>query len=70
MLDLRKQGVKVSTIMPGSVATYFNNHTPNEADSWKIQIEDIGQLVVDLLEMNPRALPSKVEIRPSMPPGA
>lgn len=70
MLDLRKQGVKVSTIMPGSVATYFNNHTPSEADSWKIQIEDIGQLVVDLLEMNPRALPSKVEIRPSMPPGA
>lgn len=70
MLDLRKHGVKVSTIMPGSVATYFNDHTPNEADSWKIQIEDIGELVVDLLEMNPRALPSKVEIRPSMPPGA
>lgn len=70
MLDLRKQGVKVSTIMPGSVATYFNDHTPSEADSWKIQIEDIGQLVVDLLEMNPRTLPSKVEIRPSMPPGS
>ncbi|MEP2669353.1 MAG: SDR family oxidoreductase [Cyclobacteriaceae bacterium] len=70
MLDLRKHGVKVSTIMPGSVATYFNNHTPNESDNWKIQIEDIGQLVVDLLEMNPRTLPSKVEVRPSMPPGA
>lgn len=70
MLDLRKHGVKVSTIMPGSVATYFNNHTPDESDSWKIQIEDIGQLVVDLLEMNPRTLPSKVEVRPSIPPGA
>lgn len=67
MLDLRKHGIKVSTIMPGSVATYFNHHTPNDADAWKIQPEDIGQLVVDLLEMNPRTLPSKIEVRPSMP---
>ncbi|MEJ7671616.1 MAG: hypothetical protein WKF59_02620 [Chitinophagaceae bacterium] len=56
MLDLRKHGIKVSTIMPGSVATHFNNHTPNEGDAWKIQPEDIGQLVADLLEMNPRTL--------------
>ena len=67
MLDLRKHGVKVSTIMPGSVATHFNNHTPNEADAWKIQPDDIGQLVADLLHMNPRTLPSKVEVRPSQP---
>ena len=67
MLDLRKYGVKVSTIMPGSVATHFNNHTPNEADAWKIQPDDIGQLVADLLHMNPRTLPSKVEVRPSQP---
>jgi 3-oxoacyl-[acyl-carrier protein] reductase len=67
MLDLRKLGIKVTTIMPGSVATYFNNHTPNDADAWKIQPEDIGQMVVDLLKMNPRTLPSKIEVRPSMP---
>ena len=67
MLDLRKYGIKVSTIMPGSVATYFNNHVPNDADAWKIQPEDIGQLVADLLHMNPRTLPSKIEVRPSMP---
>ncbi|MGE0589967.1 MAG: SDR family oxidoreductase [Cyclobacteriaceae bacterium] len=70
MLDLRKFGIKVSTIMPGSVATYFNNHTPGRNDEWKIQIEDLGKVVVDLLEMNPRALPSKIEIRPSVPPGS
>lgn len=69
MLDLRKHGIKVSTIMPGSVATYFNDHIPSGADDWKIQIEDIGKLVVDLLEMNPRTLPSKIEVRPSLPPG-
>ena len=68
MLDLRQYGIRVSTIMPGSVATYFNNHTPNEADSWKIQIEDIGEMVVNLLKLNPRTLPSKIEVRPSMPP--
>jgi NAD(P)-dependent dehydrogenase (short-subunit alcohol dehydrogenase family) len=67
MLDLRKYGIKVSTIMPGSVATHFNNHVPGDADAWKIQPEDIGQLVVDLLQMNERTLPSKIEVRPSMP---
>lgn len=67
MLDLRKYGIKVTTIMPGSVATHFNNHTPNEADAWKIQPEDIGQIVVDLLNMHPRTLPSKIEVRPSQP---
>ena len=68
MLDLRKHGIRVTTIMPGSVATAFNNHEVNESDSWKIQIEDIGELVADILKMNSRSLPSKIEIRPSMPP--
>ena len=67
MLDLRKYGIKVTTIMPGSVATHFNNHTPNEQDAWKIQPEDIGQMVSDLLKMPHRTLPSKIEVRPSMP---
>ncbi|MBK9982100.1 MAG: SDR family oxidoreductase [Saprospiraceae bacterium] len=67
MLDLRKYGIKVTTIMPGSVATYFNGHVPNEKDDWKIQPEDIGDMVVDLLKLNPRTLPSKIEVRPSMP---
>jgi NADP-dependent 3-hydroxy acid dehydrogenase YdfG len=67
MLDLRKHGIKVSTIMPGSVATHFNGNEPNEKDAWKIQPEDIGKLVVDLLKMNPRTLPSKIEVRPTRP---
>jgi NADP-dependent 3-hydroxy acid dehydrogenase YdfG len=67
MLDLRKYGIKVTTIMPGSVATHFNSNKPDESDAWKIQPEDIGALVVDLLQMNPRTLPSKVEVRPTRP---
>lgn len=68
MLDLRKYGIKVTTIMPGSVATNFNNHTPSNNDYWKIQPEDIGQIVLDLLLMHPRTLPSKIEVRPSQTP--
>lgn len=68
MLDVRNAGIRVTTIMPGSVATYFNDHQPSDKDAWKIQPEDIGQMVADLLHMHPRTLPSKIEVRPSMPP--
>ena len=67
MLDLRNYGVKTTTILPGSVSTNFNNHEPSEKDAWKIQPEDLGQMVIDLLKMNPRTLPSKIEVRPSIP---
>lgn len=68
MLDLRDYGIKATTIMPGSVSTHFNGNEPDEKDSWKIQIEDIGKLVIDLLKMHPRTLPSKIEVRPTTPP--
>ena len=68
MLDLRQKGVNVSTIMPGSVSTYFNGNEPSASDAWKIQIEDLGEIVVDLFKLNPRSLPSKIEVRPSQPP--
>jgi hypothetical protein len=67
MLDLRKYGIKVSTIMPGSVATDFDGMLSKTGESWKIQIEDLGQMVVDMLKLNPRTLPSKIEVRPSLP---
>ncbi|NNJ88417.1 MAG: SDR family oxidoreductase [Eudoraea sp.] len=67
MLDLRGHDIKVSTIMPGSVATHFSGRKPGDGDHWKIQPEDIGKLVEDLLTMNPRTLPSKIEVRPSRP---
>ena len=69
MLDLRPLGIKVSQIMPGSVATHFAGHTPDaQQDAWKIQPEDLAQIVLDLLAMNPRTLPSRVEVRPAQPP--
>lgn len=65
MLDLRDYGVKTTTIMPGSVTSHFNDHEPNDADGWKIQPSDIGQMILDLLKMNPNVLPSKIEVRPT-----
>ncbi len=67
MLDLRPYDIKVTTIMPGSVATHFNQNEPGAKDAWKIQPEDLGQLLVDLLKMPARTLPSKVEVRPTRP---
>lgn len=67
MLDLRKHDIKVTTIMPGSVATAFDDHEVSDKDAWKIQPEDIGAIVNDLLNMHPRTLPSKIEVRPAKP---
>lgn len=66
-LDLRAHDIKVTQIMPGSTATHFNGHAPSEQDAWKIQPEDIAKLVIDLLAMPSRTLPSRVEVRPSRP---
>lgn len=68
MMDVRKDDVKVTTIMPGSVSSHFGGRTPDEGTDWRIQPEDLGQLTVDLLKMHPRTLPSKVEVRPAKPP--
>jgi len=68
MLDVRQYGIRVNYIMPGSVATHFNDHTPSEADAWKIQPEDIAELVMGLVRFPSRSLPSRIEIRPTKPP--
>jgi len=68
MQEVRHDDIKVSYICPGSVNTAFGGDRPSEENSWQLQPEDIAQIVIDLLNMNSRALPSKVEIRPSKPP--
>lgn len=68
MLDVRDQDIRVSYVMPGSVNTYFNGKEPKAENEWMLQDEDIAQVVMDLLAMPPRSLPSRVEIRPSRPP--
>lgn len=64
MLETRNDGIRVSVVMPGSVATEFSHPTPGD-DSWKLTADDIAAVVMDLLRHPARSLPSKVEIRPS-----
>jgi 3-oxoacyl-[acyl-carrier protein] reductase len=70
MQEVRHDGVRVSYIMPGSVATDFSHPSGSGGggEEWKVQSEDIAQIVLDLLSMPARTLPSRVEVRPSRPP--
>jgi 3-oxoacyl-[acyl-carrier protein] reductase len=68
MQEVRHDNIKVSYICPGSVNTYFGGDSPSDEKAWQLQPADIAQVVADLLEADSRALPSKVEIRPSRPP--
>ena len=67
MQEVRHDSIKVSYIMPGSVNTEFGGDEPSNAKSWQLQPNDIAQVVMDLLEYPDRALPSRIEIRPSRP---
>ena len=69
MMDVREQGIRVNYIMPGSVATHFNGNEPGEKDAWKIQPQDIAELVMDLLAFPKRSLASRIEVRPARAPG-
>jgi 3-oxoacyl-[acyl-carrier protein] reductase len=68
MQEVRQDNIKVSYICPGSVNTYFGGDQPSNDQAWQLQPGDIAQVVLDLLAMDQRALPSKIEIRPSKPP--
>jgi 3-oxoacyl-[acyl-carrier protein] reductase len=68
MQEVRYDGIKVSYIMPGSVNTAFGGDEPGDEKSWQLQPSDIAQVVIDLLSYPDRALPSRIEIRPSQPP--
>jgi len=66
--EIRHDNIKVTTIAPGSVATAFAGGDEARGADWKIATSDIGDLVIDLLELATRTLPSYIELRPSKPP--
>ena len=67
MLDVRYDNVRVSTVMPGSVATAFGSGDPNAGADWKVHPEDVAGIVKMLLNMPERTMVSQVEVRPSRP---
>lgn len=68
MHDVRHDGIRVTTIMPGSVATEFAGNAPDNGADWKLSADDVAEAVLDVLCFAPRALASRVELRPSRPP--
>jgi len=68
MQEVRYDHIRVSHVMPGSVNTSFaRGGGQDPARTWKLLPEDVASTVVNLLEMDPRALPSQLELRPSEP---
>src|SRR5207249_12122875 len=67
MQEVRYDDIRVSYVMPGSVATAFSSGDENKGVDWKIAPDEVAEVVIDLLRHNPRSLPSRVELRPSKP---
>ena len=67
MMDVRYDGIRVSYLMPGSVATDFGRGSSQKA-GWALTPADVADVVIDLLRSPARALYSRVEMRPSQPP--
>jgi len=67
MQEVRYDDVRVSYVMPGSVATAFSSGDAAKGADWKIAPEEVADVVVNLLRHDPRSLPSRVELRPSKP---
>jgi 3-oxoacyl-[acyl-carrier protein] reductase len=70
MQEVRYDNIRVSCVLPGSVATGFGSGTApwDSQPDWKLAPGDVAEVVMGLLAHPARSLPSRVEIRPSKPP--
>jgi NAD(P)-dependent dehydrogenase (short-subunit alcohol dehydrogenase family) len=67
MQEVRHDNVRVSYILPGSVATEFAGNDERRGADWKIAPQEVADVVLNLLEHDTRSLPSRIELRPSRP---
>ena len=67
MQELRDDNIRVTCILPGSVATGFSGRETGSGDEWKLQPGDVAAAILDVLNHQARSLPSRVDIRPSRP---
>jgi NAD(P)-dependent dehydrogenase (short-subunit alcohol dehydrogenase family) len=69
MLEVRYQGVKVTTIAPGSVDTSFGREPGNaRGESWMLTPQDVADAVVAVVRARDGAHQSRIEMRPLQPP--
>jgi short-subunit dehydrogenase len=67
MQEVRYDNIRVTYVMPGSVATGFAGGSEEKGADWKISGGDVADVVLGLLHSDPRSLASRVEVRPSKP---
>jgi 3-oxoacyl-[acyl-carrier protein] reductase len=67
MQELRYDNIRVTYVLPGSVATGFSGRESSAGSDWKLSPEDVALAIVDVLNHPARSLPSRIEIRPSRP---
>jgi NAD(P)-dependent dehydrogenase (short-subunit alcohol dehydrogenase family) len=67
MQEVRYDDIRVSYVMPGSVATEFSGGDASKGADWKVSPEEVADVVIGLLHHHPRSMPSRVELRPSKP---
>jgi 3-oxoacyl-[acyl-carrier protein] reductase len=63
LLEVREHGVKVSVVMPGSVATEFSGRAPTADDAWKLQPDDVADAVAYVVGTPPNVLVHRAEVR-------
>lgn len=68
MLDLRHDGIRMATVLPGSVNTEFGHPSKSREASWMLRPEDVAEAVADLIRFPDRAIPSRIDLRPAKPP--
>jgi NAD(P)-dependent dehydrogenase (short-subunit alcohol dehydrogenase family) len=68
MLDLRHDGIRIAAVLPGSVATEFSDSHRGRESAWMLQPDDVARAVSDLVRYPERAIPSRLDLRPSKPP--
>jgi short-subunit dehydrogenase len=68
MQELRYDDIRVSCVLPGSVATEFAHGDSSKGAEWKVAPSEVADVVINLLRHPARSLPSRVEIRPTRPP--
>lgn len=68
MFEVRKHGIRVITVCPGSVETEFNGSSAGrERTKRALQAEDVADIIVATLTLPERAMVSELDIRPSNP---
>jgi NAD(P)-dependent dehydrogenase (short-subunit alcohol dehydrogenase family) len=67
MQEVRYDNIRVAYILPGSVSTAFSSGDERKGADWKISPDDVADVVLNLLQHDPRSLPSRIELRPSKP---